>query len=47
MLKRMGAHSTQFGEIHFATVHPGVVEGWHRHQRMALIPCDWGKATKD
>lgn len=26
----------QFGEIYFSTVYPGVVKGWHAHQRMTL-----------
>lgn len=25
-----------FGEIYFATVHPGVIKGWHIHKRMVL-----------
>ena len=26
----------EFGEIYFATVHPGVIKGWHIHKRMVL-----------
>jgi dTDP-4-dehydrorhamnose 3,5-epimerase len=36
MLKRTDPHFLGFGEIYFTTVHPGVVKGWHKHQRMAL-----------
>jgi len=36
MLKRTDPHFTEFGEIYFTTVYPGVVKGWHRHQRMTL-----------
>jgi dTDP-4-dehydrorhamnose 3,5-epimerase len=25
-----------FGEIYFSLVHPGVIKGWHIHQRMTL-----------
>ena len=25
-----------FGEVYFSTVYPGVVKGWHLHQRMVL-----------
>ncbi len=27
---------TQFGEIYFSLVHPGVIKGWHWHERMVL-----------
>ncbi len=27
---------TQFGEIYFSYVYPGVVKGWHRHKKMTL-----------
>jgi dTDP-4-dehydrorhamnose 3,5-epimerase len=27
---------TAFGEIYFSTAYPGVVKGWHIHQRMIL-----------
>ena len=36
MLKRTDEHFVEFGEIYFTTVHPGVVKGWHKHQRMTL-----------
>lgn len=36
MLKRTDPHFIQFGEIYFATVRPGMVKGWHKHQRMTL-----------
>ena len=36
MLKRTDPHFTDFGEIYFSTVHPGVVKGWHRHKNMTL-----------
>ena len=36
MLKRTDPHFTEFGEIYFTTVYPGVVKGWHRHHRMTL-----------
>jgi dTDP-4-dehydrorhamnose 3,5-epimerase len=44
MLKRTDPHFTQFGEIYFTTVHPGVVKGWHKHQRMTLnYACPYGR----
>lgn len=36
MLRRDDPHFEQFGEIYFSMVFPGVVKGWHIHQRMAL-----------
>ena len=36
MLKRTDPHFTEFGEIYFSTVYPGVVKGWHRHREMTL-----------
>lgn len=36
MLKRTDPHFSQFGEIYFSTVYPGVVKGWHRHKNMTL-----------
>ena len=36
MLKRTDPHFTEFGEIYFSTIYPGVVKGWHLHHRMAL-----------
>jgi dTDP-4-dehydrorhamnose 3,5-epimerase len=44
MLKRTDPHFIQFGEIYFTTVHPGVVKGWHKHQRMTLnYACIYGR----
>lgn len=36
MLKETDPHFQRFGEIYFSTVYPGVVKGWHIHDRMAL-----------
>jgi dTDP-4-dehydrorhamnose 3,5-epimerase len=36
MLRADDPHFERFGEIYFSTVNPGVVKGWHRHQRMTL-----------
>lgn len=36
MLRRDWEVFEDFGEIYFSTVHPGVVKGWHIHQRMIL-----------
>ena len=36
MLRADDPHFERFGEIYFSTVYPGVVKGWHRHQRMTL-----------
>ena len=44
MLKRTDPHFMRFGEIYFTTVHPGVVKGWHKHQRMTLnYACVYGR----
>ena len=44
MLKRTDPHFIRFGEIYFTTVHPGVVKGWHKHQRMTLnYACVYGR----
>ena len=44
MLKRTDPHFVRFGEIYFTTVHPGVVKGWHKHQRMTLnYACVYGR----
>ena len=44
MLKRTDPHFIRFGEIYFTTVHPGVVKGWHKHQRMSLnYACPYGR----
>ena len=36
MLKSTDAHFTEFGEIYFTTVYPGVIKGWHLHHQMTL-----------
>ena len=36
MLRSDDPHFEQFGEIYFSVVYPGVVKGWHLHQRMVL-----------
>lgn len=36
MLRRDDAWFSKFGEIYFSTVYPGVVKGWHLHERMTL-----------
>ena len=36
MLRADDPHFERFGEIYFSTVYPGIVKGWHRHQRMTL-----------
>lgn len=36
MLREDSPAFERFGEIYFSTVYPGVVKGWHRHQRMTL-----------
>lgn len=36
MLRRDDAEFTQFGEIYFSKVFPGVVKAWHIHKRMTL-----------
>ena len=36
MLKRTDAHFKEFGEIYFSTAYPGVVKGWHLHEKMTL-----------
>ena len=36
MLRRDEAHFERFGEIYFSMVFPGMVKGWHVHQRMTL-----------
>jgi dTDP-4-dehydrorhamnose 3,5-epimerase len=44
MLRRTDPHFTQFGEIYFSTVYPGVVKGWHRHREMTLnYSCIFGR----
>ena len=36
MLRRTDPHFAEFGEIYFATIHPGVVKAWHKHNLMTL-----------
>ena len=36
MLKSTDPHFLQFGEIYFSCAWPGVVKGWHIHQRMTV-----------
>ncbi len=36
MLRSDDAHFEKFGEIYFSVVYPGVVKGWHIHDRMLL-----------
>lgn len=36
MLKETDPHFIRFGEIYFSCAWPGVVKGWHIHQRMTI-----------
>ena len=36
MLKETDEHFIRFGEIYFSCAWPGVVKGWHVHQRMTV-----------
>jgi dTDP-4-dehydrorhamnose 3,5-epimerase len=36
MLRADAPHFEEFGEIYFSMVYPGVVKGWHIHDRMTL-----------
>lgn len=36
MLRRTDPHFREFGEIYFSSIYPGVVKGWHLHERMTL-----------
>jgi dTDP-4-dehydrorhamnose 3,5-epimerase len=36
MLKKTDPHFEEFGEIYFSTVYPGVIKGWHLHERMII-----------
>ena len=36
MLRATDPHFEAFGEIYFSTVFPGVVKGWHIHDKMVL-----------
>lgn len=36
MLRNDAPHFDKFGEIYFSLVYPGVVKGWHIHEKMTL-----------
>jgi dTDP-4-dehydrorhamnose 3,5-epimerase len=36
MMKETDPHFIRFGEIYFSCAWPGVVKGWHTHQRMTI-----------
>ncbi len=36
MLKETDPHFIRFGEIYFSCAWPGVIKGWHIHQRMTI-----------
>jgi dTDP-4-dehydrorhamnose 3,5-epimerase len=36
MLCANDPHFERFGEIYFSVVYPGVIKGWHLHERMVL-----------
>ncbi len=36
MLRCDDPHYERFGEIYFSVVYPGIIKGWHLHQRMTL-----------
>ena len=36
MMRADDPHFEAFGEIYFSLVYPGVIKGWHLHQRMTL-----------
>jgi len=36
MLKSTDPHFTEFGEIYFSVIFPGVIKGWHVHRKMEL-----------
>ena len=36
MLKETDPHFIRFGEIYFSCAWPGVIKGWHVHQRMTV-----------
>lgn len=36
MLESTDPHFTKFGEIYFSQIFPGVVKGWHIHEKMTL-----------
>ncbi|MBI21883.1 MAG: dTDP-4-dehydrorhamnose 3,5-epimerase [Chloroflexi bacterium] len=36
MMRKTDHHFSEFGEIYFSTIYPGVVKGWHLHKKMVL-----------
>ena len=36
MLRLDDPHFTQFGEIYFSVIYPGIIKGWHLHSRMTI-----------
>ena len=36
MLKSTDPHFTKFGEIYFSFIYPGIIKGWHWHEKMVL-----------
>lgn len=36
MLRRDDPHFTEFGEIYFSVIYPGVIKAWHLHARMTI-----------
>jgi dTDP-4-dehydrorhamnose 3,5-epimerase len=36
MLRADDPHFTEFGEIYFSIIYPGVIKGWHLHSRMTI-----------
>lgn len=36
MLRSDAPDFEQFGEIYFSTIYPGIIKGWHIHDRMTL-----------
>jgi dTDP-4-dehydrorhamnose 3,5-epimerase len=36
MLRSDATHYRQFGEIYFSWVYPGMIKGWHLHERITL-----------
>ena len=36
MLRVDDPHFTEFGEIYFSVIYPGVIKGWHLHSRMTI-----------
>jgi len=36
MMRSDSSHFNRFGEIYFSSVFPGVIKGWHLHEKMEL-----------